>query len=130
KGKILLNFKNNFNKCTLKITIKMRTYFILFTLLITKVITAQNITGVVTDENQYPLEDVYVYNNNSAAHAHTKANGTFILEKTKAGVSLEVGILGLKKKVIILTKAQVNRGENIKWKRKTLQLDEIVKSRK
>lgn len=107
----------------------MRTYFILFTLLITKVITAQNITGVVTDENQYPLEDVYVYNNNSAAHAHTKANGTFILEKTKAGDSLEVGILGFQTKVIVLTQAQVDSGVNIQLESKTLQLDEIVISR-
>lgn len=107
----------------------MRTCFTLFILLITKVITAQNITGVVTDEDQYPLEGVYVYNNNSAVHTHTKANGMFTLEKTKAGDSLEIEMPGFYKKVMILTQSQVDSGIRIQLKSKILQLNEIVLSR-
>lgn len=107
----------------------MRTYFILFTLLITKAITAQNITGVVTDTNQHPLEGVYVYNNTSTKHAHTKANGMFTLEDSKAGDSIEVGMLGFHKKVIILTQSQVDNGLTIELESKAMQLDQITITR-
>ena len=107
----------------------MRINFILFTLFITKIITAQNITGIVTDSNEYPLEGVYVYNNNSAKHAHTKANGMFTLEESKAGDSIEVGMLGFHKKVIILTQSDVDAGLTIQLESKTMQLDQVVITR-
>lgn len=107
----------------------MRIFFILFTLLITDATIAQHITGIVTDENRNPLEDVYVYNNNSATHAHTKANGTFILAKTRAGDTLEVAMLGFHKKVIILTPLNIEQGITIQIEPKALELNEIVISR-
>ncbi|MDX1316732.1 MAG: hypothetical protein R3262_04260, partial [Xanthomarina gelatinilytica] len=55
---------------------------------------AQNIKGVVTNSNQQPLEDVYIYNTNSSSHAHTIANGSFVLENNQVGDSLTVGLLG------------------------------------
>ena len=107
----------------------MRSVLLIFALLITKIITAQSITGIVTDEDQYPLEGVYVYNIKSAVHAHTKANGMFTLEKGQAGDSLEFGMAGFYKGVIILTQSQVDSGIRIQLKSKALQLNEILLSR-
>ncbi|MDY7395277.1 TonB-dependent receptor plug domain-containing protein [Aureibaculum sp. 2210JD6-5] len=104
----------------------MRFIIVLFTLLISKVIHAQQIKGVVTDENEYPLEGVYVYNMNSTKHAHTLANGMFTIEESKVGDSIEVGMLGFHKKVILLTQVHVDNGITIQLESKIFQLDELV----
>lgn len=104
----------------------MRFIIVLFTLLVSKVIYAQQIKGVVTDENEYPLEGVYVYNVNSTNHAHTLANGMFTIEGSKVGDSVEVGMLGFHKQVIKLTQAHIDKGIVIQLESKIFQLDELV----
>ena len=104
----------------------MKPIIVLFALLLSKVIYAQQIKGVVTDENNYPLEGVYVYNVNSTNHAHTLANGMFTIEGSKVGDSVEVGMLGFHKQVITLTQAHIDNGIAIQLESKIFQLDELV----
>jgi outer membrane receptor protein involved in Fe transport len=87
---------------------------------------AQEIKGVVTDQNQQPLEDVYVYNTNSGSHAHTIANGSFVIENNKIGDSLNIGLLGYEKIVVVLNEDNFKSGLNIALKGKTILLNELV----
>ena len=47
---------------------------------VSPILSAQNIKGAITDENEQPIENAYIYNTNSSSHAHSLSNGTFILE--------------------------------------------------
>ncbi|HAI18595.1 MAG TPA: TonB-dependent receptor, partial [Xanthomarina gelatinilytica] len=87
---------------------------------------AQNIKGVVTNSNQQPLEDVYIYNTNSSSHAHTIANGSFVLENNQVGDSLTVGLLGYEKTFLVLNENHFNDSLTIVLKGKTILLDELV----
>lgn len=87
---------------------------------------AQNIKGVVTNSNQQPLEDVYIYNTNSSSHAHTIANGSFVLENNQVGDSLTVGLLGYEKTFLVLNENHFKDSLTIVLKGKTILLDELV----
>ncbi|HLV38234.1 TonB-dependent receptor [Xanthomarina sp.] len=87
---------------------------------------AQQIKGVVTERNQQPLEDVYVYNINSSSHAHTIANGSFVLDNNKVGDSITIGLLGYEKIFIVLDESHFNDGVAVVLKSKTILLDELV----
>lgn len=87
---------------------------------------AQQIKGVVIDKNQQPLEDVYVYNTNSSSHAHTIANGSFVLDNNKVGDSLTIGLLGYKKEIVVLEENDFNNGLAVTLDSKTILLDELV----
>ncbi|MCX7550127.1 TonB-dependent receptor [Xanthomarina sp. F2636L] len=89
-------------------------------------LTAQNVKGVVTDQNQQPLEDVYVYNTNSSTHAHTIADGSFVIENNHVGDSLTIGLLGYKKMFVVLDESHFNNGISMTLKSKTILLDELV----
>ncbi|WP_418263216.1 TonB-dependent receptor [Flavobacterium faecale] len=58
---------------------------------------AQNVKGVVVDELGNPIENAYVVNSNSNAHAHTTAFGRFVLDRTEIGNTLTVTAFGYKK---------------------------------
>ncbi|MBJ2173308.1 TonB-dependent receptor plug domain-containing protein [Aureibaculum sp. A20] len=104
----------------------MRTIIILFIVLFSKLMYAQQIKGVITDENQYPLEGVYVYNASSTKHAHTLVTGTFTIEGTHIGDIVEVGMLGFHKRTIVITQSHIDNGIPIQLKSKIFQLDELV----
>lgn len=86
---------------------------------------AQTIKGIVLSDNQ-PLENAYVYNKNSKQHAHTNQLGQFVINETKVGDSLVIGLLGYQKQNILLTKGLLNSSLIINLDTKAFLLDELV----
>ncbi|MEL0651298.1 TonB-dependent receptor [Algibacter sp. TI.3.09] len=86
---------------------------------------SQRLKGVIIDENNQPLEAAYVYNLNSETHAHSSANGMFVLDENKIGDSLKVGLLGYKNQVLVLEENTLNSGITITLQEKTFQLEEL-----
>ena len=84
---------------------------------------AQEVKGIVVNELNQPLEDVYVYNINSESHTHTSENGVFVSTNTKIADSIRVRLLGYKTRTI-----QVENTTDLKiiLEEKTFQLDEMV----
>lgn len=99
---------------------------VIFVLTLSSGIQAQNINGSVLDENQQPIENAYVYNTQSSSHAHTLSNGTFILENNQVGDSLNLGLLGYEKVIVVVTSDHFNKGLQVILKSKTILLDELV----
>lgn len=87
---------------------------------------SQEIKGTVVDENSQPLEHVYVYNTDSSSHAHTIANGSFILVNNKIGDSISIGLLGYHRTYIILEANDFSNPINVVLKSKTILLNELV----
>jgi hypothetical protein len=86
---------------------------------------AQRLKGVVVDNDSQPLEAAYVYNINAETHAHTSANGVFILDENKIGDSLKIGLLGYKNQLLILNQKNLENGITIKLEEKIFQLKEL-----
>jgi len=101
----------------------MKQIFTFFCLLIVFNLNAQNIKGVITDKNLQPLEGVYIFNTNSSSHAHTIANGSFVIENNKTGDSLTIGLLGYEKTFLVLNESHFDKGITVALKGKTILLD-------
>lgn len=102
----------------------LKFFIVLFFL--SPVLSAQNIKGVVSNENGQPIEHVYVYNTNSSSHAHTLSNGAFILENNSIGDTLNIGLLGYEKAIIVVTNEHLKEGLKITLKAKSILLDQLV----
>ncbi len=111
----------------------MQHHKIIFTFLLTvlfgSVVIAQNILkGQVFNQDNAPLESVYVYNKTAESHSHTNQNGFFLLERTTAKDSLIIGVLGYQKKAVKLTAEQLKNGLEIILLPKVFVLDELILS--
>ena len=87
---------------------------------------SQQVRGVVKNEINQPLEAAYVYNLNSKTHAHTSENGLFVLENTKEGDSIRIGLLGYKNKTLQISDFYNNSYLQIVLEEKLFQLDEMI----
>ncbi|WP_248723956.1 TonB-dependent receptor domain-containing protein [Seonamhaeicola sp. ML3] len=85
---------------------------------------AQQLKGKVLNTKNQPLEAAYIYNLNSKSHAHSLETGTFILNDTKVGDSIKIGLLGYKTKIIYLENVQ--EYITIQLSEKVYSLDELV----
>jgi hypothetical protein len=65
--------------------------------------TGQELKGRVLDVFNAPIENAYVFNSTSNAHTHTSLNGSFKLNNSKVGDTLQIGILGFQKQKIKLS---------------------------
>ena len=86
---------------------------------------AQTVKGFVMDNSQ-PLENAYVYNQNSKQHSHTNQLGQFVINETKVGDSLTIGLLGYQKQSVLLTEALLSESLIINLDTKAFLLDELV----
>ena len=104
-----------------------RIVLFIFTLLFVNNITfSQQVNGVVVNESKQPLEAAYIYNLNSKSHAHSSENGVFILDNSKVGDSVKVGLLGFKNKVLVLNASNFNSKLTVVLEEKAFQLNELV----
>ncbi|MFD1015928.1 TonB-dependent receptor [Winogradskyella rapida] len=102
----------------------MKHYFILFALCCFSFVTqAQNQKGLIVNELNQPLEAAYIYNESSESHAHSSENGVFVINHTKPGDSLRIGLLGYKTKFITLEAVATLK---IVLEEKAFQLDEML----
>lgn len=102
----------------------LKVFTFLITLLIFNLNQAQQLKGLVYNVFNQPLDGAYVYNLNSKSHAHSLENGGFILNETKIGDSIKVGLLGFKSKTVIVKNLQETI--NIILSEKSFQLNELV----
>ncbi|CAM1365936.1 TonB-dependent receptor [Tenacibaculum soleae] len=103
---------------------------ILFVLISYLQLFSQRFNGTVFNNNNKPLENVYVYNMTSNTHSHTEVNGKFVIEKANEGDFVEFRILGYKKQVIQLTKNNLAKPYILILSTKRFMLDEMVLSNK
>ncbi|MEP5255218.1 MAG: TonB-dependent receptor plug domain-containing protein [Winogradskyella arenosi] len=102
----------------------MKHYFILIALCCFSFVTqAQNQKGLIVNELNQPLEAAYIYNQSSESHAHSSENGVFVINHTKPGDSLRIGLLGYKTKFITLEAVATLK---IVLEEKAFQLDEML----
>ena len=87
---------------------------------------SQDLKGTVLDENNKPLEHVYIFNTNTSNHAHTMANGSFVLENNTIGDSITIGLLGYHKEYLIVDSEHFNIPLSLTLRSKTILLDELV----
>ncbi|MCF7561283.1 TonB-dependent receptor [Sabulilitoribacter multivorans] len=87
---------------------------------------SQQIKGIVKNELEQPLDAAYIYNLNSKSHAHSSENGVFIIDNTKIGDSIRIGLLGYKNKTILLDEQHINSKLIVILEEKLFQLDEMV----
>ena len=78
--------------------------------------------GSVVDVNGNPIENAYLINNATNAHAHTNPLGQFSIDKTDVGSKIEVTALGYKKVEYTFASA-VNR---IVLEEAVFKLDEVI----
>ena len=82
--------------------------------------------GVVLDEFEMPVAEVYVYNTNSQKHIHTLENGSFSMTQNSVGDTLKLRLLGFEPQDIILDKNMLLESNTFQLKSKVFQLDEMV----
>ena len=100
--------------------------FVTFFLLSVTYSQAQQIKGSVFDSYKQPLNGAYVYNTTSKSHAHTSENGYFLIEESAVGDSLEIGLLGFKKKTIVLAENSFSGSLSIILENNVFNLEELV----
>ncbi|WNH07926.1 TonB-dependent receptor [Thalassobellus suaedae] len=102
----------------------------IFTFLIASLLVNLNygkqIKGMLSNEFNQPLEAAYVYNLNSKSHSHSLENGMFILNETKAGDSIKIGLLGYNNKIFVTDSLSSNAKIHVVLSEKSFQLDELV----
>ncbi|WP_026755370.1 TonB-dependent receptor domain-containing protein [Sediminibacter sp. Hel_I_10] len=102
-------------------------YFIIITLAFASVNTfGQQLKGKVVNHINQPLEAAYIYNITTKSHSHSLENGTFILENSKIGDSIRVGLLGYENENKMLTASDFDMEVTITLKEKTFQLEEMT----
>lgn len=109
---------------------KTKNLLIVFVILFSLQGFAQLFSGRIINTNKEPLENVYIYNSTSNSHTHTKVNGGFIVENSKIGDVIEIGILGYKKQVFILNELQLKNNTMFVLETKVFLLDELILTKK
>ncbi|WP_431135087.1 TonB-dependent receptor [Psychroserpens mesophilus] len=87
---------------------------------------AQQLKGKVINNENQPLEAAYVYNMSSKSHAHTSEDGVFVIENTKVGDSLQVGLMGYTSKLIEINPSNFETLLELTLEDKAYQLEEMV----
>lgn len=86
----------------------------------------QQFKGKIENKFNQPLEAAYIYNLNSESHAHSSESGTFILDNSKIGDSVKIGLLGYQNKILVLETTNFDTVTTIVLDEKTYQLDELI----
>ena len=82
--------------------------------------------GKVTDSENNPIEDAYIYNKSANKHAHSNAQGKFSLEKSFLGDSIQIGLLGHETYEFSLQSVHFKKPLNIQLKTKRVELEELI----
>lgn len=87
---------------------------------------AQEVRGEILNEIDQPLEAAYVFNINTQSHAHTSENGVFVLDNSKPGDSIRIGLLGYRTKIMVLEATSFDSKLTIILEEKIFQLEEMI----
>lgn len=100
----------------------MKTLYFLFAILFINEAQSQVQRGTVTDATGSAIENAYILNDNSKAHAHTNELGIFSIDKTNNGDVLTVTALGYKKREYVVQ----NNDYTIVLEETTYMLDQVI----
>lgn len=100
----------------------MKKITILLLLLFSALSFSQVRSGVVVDSLNNPIENVYLFNENSQSHAHTDELGRFSIEKTNQNDQLTVAALGFKRQTLTVSAEELV----IVLQSDAFKLDEVV----
>lgn len=103
-----------------------QTLIALMMALISGSIYGQQIKGDIKNELNQPLEAAYIYNLNSQSHAHSSEAGRFIIDNSKVGDSIKIGLLGYKNKILRLEASNFDTVLEIVLEEKVFELEEMV----
>ena len=87
---------------------------------------AQQLKGTILTQNNIPIEDVSIFNNNAGTHTHTNSNGNFILEKTAVGDEIYVSHLGFETAQYLVKTADFTNRLSIVLEPNEISLQQIV----
>ena len=86
-------------------------------------LSAQNLTGTVTNQAGQALENVNIYNLNNGKHTHTNANGSFVLSSVAVSDSIAFSRLGFATQHLVVNK---RNGINISLAEASTSLDQVL----
>ncbi|MCC4211614.1 TonB-dependent receptor [Leeuwenhoekiella parthenopeia] len=101
-------------------------YHIIVFLLVCAQLSAQNLTGTVTNEAGKPLENVNIYNHTSGKHTHTNAKGVFNLPGVKLRDSIAFSRLGFSTLTRSVDASWLNAPIQIALIESSTSLDQVV----
>ncbi|WP_420573675.1 TonB-dependent receptor [Kordia sp.] len=103
-------------------------FVIIFCTLLSFSLSAQSLSGVLTDSNKLPINEAQIYNQNTKKHTHSDDSGKFILEKVSTGDTLRISHIGYETKYVVVSSlAEIL---NIILEKKSISLSEITISPK
>lgn len=98
----------------------------LFLLCTLPVFCQTSFSGKIVDDLEKPISEAYIKNKTEKTFCYSNENGKFKLEDTKIGDSVEVGALGFKKELILVTKEASNSDFIIVMSEDAYQLKEVI----
>jgi len=84
----------------------------------------QSLSGIVQDDDGFPMPGVNVVNLSGMNHAHTAADGKFQLDQVSVGDSLEFSYIGFDNKLYVIK--SLNEIVNIEMQIDVITLDEVI----
>ncbi|MEN7547640.1 TonB-dependent receptor plug domain-containing protein [Rapidithrix thailandica] len=91
---------------------------------------AQSLSGKVTNQDNLPLQDVYLYNSSQAAHTHTNAFGHFQLSNINVGDTLVIAHIGYKTRKEAISAQMFQQEWHIQLEEAPVELDQVTISPK
>lgn len=104
----------------------MKSKFLWVLLVCCALTNAQTLSGIVTNPNNQPIEDVAIFNKNSGTHSHTNSNGEFTIDKTNTNDQLYLSFLGFSPHTYTVKAVDVNTPISITLIENAVSLDQIV----
>jgi len=100
-------------------------YYILAMLFTVSVATSQRLEGIVLGDNQTPLQDVSIINQNNGLHAHSNSNGKFSIA---VGIndSIYFSSLGFAAKTLVVTSTNIITKNTVYLKPASIALEQVV----
>ena len=87
---------------------------------------AHEITGVIKDVNNYPIQGANVYNQTNGSYTFSNASGYFKLEKVAIGDILVISSLGYGKDTIVIKEEDLDKKFEIVLVEAALSLNQVV----
>jgi outer membrane receptor protein involved in Fe transport len=97
-------------------------FFLLFTGVQSGV--GQTVSGTVVNEDNSPLQDVYISNQSNKLHSHTNQHGEFLLQQVSLGDTISFAYLGYKTHKEVISNFDISL--NIQLTSQPISISEII----
>ncbi len=103
-----------------------RYFFLAAMMLVLSQLKAHEISGIISDSEQVPLEGVGVYNKTTGGYTYTDISGYYELDDVSVGDVIFFYSLGYENKEIIIEESQLDTKINIELMESAVSLDQVV----